>query len=131
MHINVICGLIESDGLVLITQRSERMSQPLLWEFPGGKQEQGESETACLEREVQEELCIKIKLHKRLTPVRFTYPDKTIELVPYICSIAEGSIKLREHAKYEWVKPQQLAHYNWCPADIPIVQEYLLQLNQH
>jgi 8-oxo-dGTP diphosphatase len=106
------------------------MSQPLLWEFPGGKIEPNESETECLIREVKEELSIDIHPHLKLNPVTYTYPDKTIILIPYICHFTSGDIHLLEHAKYEWVLPVSLLQYNWCPADLPIVKDYLkLKLN--
>jgi 8-oxo-dGTP diphosphatase len=110
---------------VLLTQRSATMSQPLLWEFPGGKLEPNESETECLIREIKEELNLIVIPHLRLKSVCFTYPDKTIKLIPYICRFESGTINLLEHARYKWVLPDNLLEYNWCPADIPIVREYL------
>lgn len=111
--------------MVLITQRSSSMSQPLLWEFPGGKLEPGETEQECLVREIREELSITITPVQRLVPVRHTYPDKIVELIPYTCSYVSGDILLLEHVTYKWVKPGEMPKYNWCPADIPIVEAYL------
>ncbi|MBW7469018.1 (deoxy)nucleoside triphosphate pyrophosphohydrolase [Pontibacter aydingkolensis] len=124
----VLCGIIEKDGYVLITQRSASMSQPLLWEFPGGKLEAGETEKACLVREIQEELSINVSPVQRLDPARYTYPDKTIDLIPYTCTYNSGTIRLLEHATYKWVKPVELTAYVWCPADVPIIHTYLQQL---
>ncbi|WP_299822003.1 (deoxy)nucleoside triphosphate pyrophosphohydrolase [uncultured Pontibacter sp.] len=128
-EIKVLCGIIERHGLVLITQRSASMSQPLLWEFPGGKLEPGETEKDCLKREIKEELCINITPKLRLKSVRHTYPDKTVELIAYSCSFDSGCIVLLEHLKYAWVKPEDLLKYAWCPADVPLVHAYL-QLQQ-
>ncbi|MBX0334676.1 (deoxy)nucleoside triphosphate pyrophosphohydrolase [Pontibacter sp. HSC-14F20] len=125
MITKVTCALIEQFGCVLITQRSESMSQALLWEFPGGKIEDGETEAGCLIREIEEELSLSVTPMQRLTPVVQVYGDKTIELIPYICQYNSGTIKLAEHRAYHWVLPQELANYYWCPADIPIVQEYV------
>ena len=125
MITKVTCALIEQYGRVLVTQRSETMPQAMLWEFPGGKIEEGESEEDCLVREIQEELNLSITPLKRLTPVLQTYGDKTIELIPYICQYNKGAIKLVEHRSYHWVTPLDLTTYNWCPADIPIMQEYV------
>lgn len=121
----VVCGIIEKDGYVLLTQRSKNMSQPLLWEFPGGKLEAGESEAECLEREILEELNISILPLQRLTPVLHKYPDFIIELIPYTCSYQGGTVCLLEHTSYEWVPLQGLKDYEWCPADVPVVEEYL------
>ncbi|MBC5991700.1 (deoxy)nucleoside triphosphate pyrophosphohydrolase [Pontibacter sp. SD6] len=121
----VLCGIIEKDGLVLITQRSESMSQPLLWEFPGGKLEPSETEEECLVREINEELSIDITPKQRLTPASYTYPDKIVELIPYTCAFKGSEINLLEHLRYKWVTPGALASYTWCPADIPVIKTYL------
>lgn len=123
--VKVICGIIEKNGLVLITQRSHKMMHPLLWEFPGGKLEPGETEQECLVREISEELGISIKPNLRLQPATYTYPDKTIQLIPYTCAFISGSIHLLEHASHKWIKPNELEAHNWCPADIPIIEHYL------
>ncbi|PKV75555.1 (deoxy)nucleoside triphosphate pyrophosphohydrolase [Pontibacter ramchanderi] len=125
MMTKVTCALIEQYGRVLITQRSEAMPLALLWEFPGGKVEEGETEEACLVREIQEELNLNITPTKRLTPVVQTYGDKTIELIPFLCQYNGGTISLAEHRSYQWVFPQDLPHFDWCPADIPIMQEFI------
>lgn len=123
--IRVTCALIEKEGKVLITQRSAAMSQPLMWEFPGGKIESGETEEACLAREIKEELGLSISCLHRLTPSVCTYPNITVELLPFICRLTSGEISLLEHVAYEWVGIHELLQYNWCPADIPIVEEYI------
>ena len=123
--IQVTCAIVERSGKVLITRRSARMSQPLLWEFPGGKIEAGESEEGCLIREIKEELNLDIICRERLTSCTYSYPDKTIELIPFVCSLAGGAIRLLEHDSFKWVVPDELISYNWCPADIPVVEEYL------
>lgn len=123
--IRVTCALIEKAGKVLITQRSITMSQPLLWEFPGGKIEVGETEEACLIREIKEELNITITCLHRLTPSVCTYPNIKVELIPFVCSLIGGEIKLLEHAAYRWVEVEELMLYDWSPADIPIVEEYI------
>ncbi|WP_018477970.1 (deoxy)nucleoside triphosphate pyrophosphohydrolase [Pontibacter roseus] len=125
MIIKVTCAIIEQYGRVLVTQRSESMSQALLWEFPGGKLEAGETEKSCLIREIQEELNLNITPSRRLTPVVQQYPDKIIELIPYMCEYNGGTIQLLEHRTYHWATQQELPNYDWCPADVPIVEEYL------
>lgn len=125
MNIKVTCAILERDGLVLITQRSEKMKQPLLWEFPGGKVEAGESEEESLIREIAEELHLQVVPVARLTPVVHRYGDTSIELIPYTCRFAGGTVKLQEHSAYAWAAPSDLLSYDWCPADLPIVEEYL------
>jgi 8-oxo-dGTP diphosphatase len=123
--LHVVCAITEQDGKVLITQRSSQMAQPLLWEFPGGKIDAGESETDALVREIKEELNLLILPQQRLTPVTHTYSSKSIELIPYTCKLLSGEIILTEHMAYSWVSIDELLHYTWCPADVPIVEEYI------
>lgn len=100
------------------------MSLPGLWEFPGGKIEQGESPEACLIREIEEELAISISLVSSLQPNEHTYPEgKVIRLIPFVCIWGSGEITLREHQDVKWLAKGELVLLNWAPADIPIVDE--------
>lgn len=102
------------------------MSQPNLWEFPGGKLEAGETEIQCIIREIQEELELQIIPQQRLTPVQHTFGKKCIELIPYRCTIKSGTIRLKEHQQYAWLTDDdKLASLAWCQADLPILKEYL------
>ena len=121
----VTCALIVQNGSVLITQRSETMPLPLLWEFPGGKVDAAETEKQCVAREIKEELNLEIKPLQRLTPVQHFNGSKTILLIPFICSLLSGKLTLAEHKDYRWAKPEELRGFTWCPADVPVVEEYL------
>lgn len=123
--IEVVCAIVEQHGRVLLTQRSEQMREPMLWEFPGGKLEPGETEQQALVREIKEELNIDVKPYHRLDPVQQLYPNHTIVLIPYLCQYNGGVISLLEHRAYRWATPGELAGFNWCPADVPIVEDYL------
>ena len=124
-EISVTCALIEQAGKVLVTQRSPTMPLPLLWEFPGGKVHDGETEEACLIREIQEELNLEIEPLQHLTPVVHYDGAKTIILIPFVCRIISGEIKLAEHTQSRWAYPANLMQFAWCPADLPIVEEYM------
>lgn len=128
--LKVVCAIIEHNGKVLVTQRSSTMAQPLLWEFPGGKLEAGESETEALVREIQEELHLHVAPLSRLTPTVHHYTDKSIELIPYVCKLQSRDIVLAEHNAYSWAELGELQNYSWCPADIPIVAAYLHQKHE-
>ncbi|MCX2739372.1 (deoxy)nucleoside triphosphate pyrophosphohydrolase [Pontibacter anaerobius] len=123
--IKVVCAIVEQYERVLVTQRSKKMREALLWEFPGGKLEQNETEGNCLIREIQEELGIEVEPYQRLTPAMYAYPDLSIELIPFLCKYKGGVIQLQEHRTYHWVKPEDLKTYQFCPADVPILEEYL------
>ncbi|MGB7843807.1 MAG: (deoxy)nucleoside triphosphate pyrophosphohydrolase, partial [Salinimicrobium sp.] len=99
---------------------------PLKWEFPGGKVEQGEEFESCLIREIKEELGVEINVIERLPSNKHHYADqKTIELIPFRCSLQTSEIHLKEHRKIEWVPIQELNRFDWAEADIPIVQYYM------
>lgn len=94
----------------------------------GGKIDQGETAEACIKREIKEELNIDIIINERLTPTIHTYPDKTIELIPFICSIESGTVCAVEHEKVSWFSPEELMSLNWAEADLPVMKEFLLKL---
>ncbi len=125
MIIRVTCAIICHEGLYLVTQRSERMSQPLRWEFPGGKIEPGETPEACLLREIREELSLDIELIRPLQPAAYSYEGFTIRLIPFLAQYKGGTIHLAEHQAYRWVSQDELGSLDWAPADIAIVEELL------
>lgn len=121
----VICAIIEYTDGVLVVQRSSLMKQPLKWEFPGGKLENGESEKECIIREIKEELNIVIEPIKRLKPSVFSYPNITIELIPYITKHIQGDPVLTEHKAFLILEKKKLSSLDWAEADVPIVNEYI------
>jgi 8-oxo-dGTP diphosphatase len=124
--IEVTCAIIEHNNKVLVTQRSEKMALPLKWEFPGGKIEKDESAEACLIREILEELNINIKIKKQLNNNNNQYSEtKIIKLIPFICELLSGDIKLTEHANFLWLSKNELVNLDWAEADVPILNEYL------
>ena len=123
-HYKVACAIIELDGKVLATQRSEAMSLPLKWEFPGGKIEDGETVSACLERELLEELGISIIVGAPLPPTTHRYPAFAVTLYPFRCRIVAGEIALHEHAALAWLRPAELLTLDWAEADLPVIAQY-------
>jgi|SRR5690554_914867 len=125
-RIKVVCAIIQYKDKTLVVQRSENMSLPLKWEFPGGKIEANESEIDCIKREIKEELDIEIKVVKRLNSSNFDYPTFSIELIPYTAEYISGDLKLREHQNYKWAKNEELLDLDWAEADVPIVKEFIV-----
>jgi 8-oxo-dGTP diphosphatase len=128
MVIEVACGVIVYENKVLSVQRSETMSLPLKWEFPGGKIELGETAEACLIRELDEELEIKVRIIEKLSISYFNYGNFEIILIPYFCHFIGDKITLKEHKECLWVQVNELTSLDWAPADIPIVNE-IIKLN--
>lgn len=119
---------MERDGLVFAARRGARMSLPLMWEFPGGKVEEGESPQEALHRELEEELCVRIHLTGELPPSTHAYPGLVVTLHPFRCRIVSGEITLTEHAEGRWVAPAELPSLDFAPADLPIITRYLESL---
>lgn len=126
----VACAIIEHDGKVLAVQRSERMNLPFKWEFPGGKIQPGEPPEQCVIREVSEELNLQIAVSRSLSPVSHDYPDFSVTLYPFICSVVSGEITLHEHKAQLWLSPSELFSLDWLAADFPIISTYCKQLNR-
>ncbi|GAB3217750.1 (deoxy)nucleoside triphosphate pyrophosphohydrolase [Algoriphagus aestuariicola] len=121
--IPVTCALIIHEGKVLAAQRSESMDLPGKWEFPGGKVEEHEDPKECLRREIREELGIEIIVGEALMPSLFSYPSRTIRLLPFIARWKSGEIRMSEHSQVLWLERNSLLSVDWAEADIPIVQE--------
>ncbi len=117
----VACALIKKGDEFLITQRSEKMSHPLEWEFPGGKLHPGESPERGLIREIMEELKVSVKVEQLLPSVTHDYGTHRIKLIPFICSIVSGDIDPTEHKEVKWIKKNELKSYSMLAADLQIV----------
>lgn len=126
MHLHVTCAIIEREGRVLCARRSAEMSQPLKWEFPGGKINEGESPEGCLQRELLEELGLEVEVGRALPLVTHRYPDFTITLYPFLCHIGLSTeITLNEHDRVAWILPEELANIDWAEADVGVMRNYL------
>lgn len=122
--IKVVCAIIHEKGKFLVCQRSEKMSQPLVWEFPGGKVMARESNEEALVREIYEELAIRIKVNSYCGENIFHYPEKSIQLKAYSCArTTKAPIVLTEHKAYQWLDKKELNQLNWAPADIPFLEK--------
>lgn len=123
--LQVTCAIIIKEDKILVTQRSDKMKLPLKWEFPGGKLENGESETECIIREIKEELNVNIEVIKKLSNSIFDYGSFQINLIPFIVKYNSGEIILSEHKEYKWLEKSELNSLDWAEADLPILKEFL------
>ena len=117
MIITVVAGLIREGDRILICQRPAGKARGLLWEFPGGKVEAGESKEAALVRECREELDVTLKVGKVYAELTYEYPDVTVRLTLFEARIGEGVPRRIEHADIKWIKPEEITEYPFCPAD--------------
>ena len=115
-------ALVDGDGRVLICQRPEGKQLAGLWEFPGGKVEDGETPEACIIRELGEELGITVKADCLAPFVFASHAYETFHLLMplYLVRRWEGQVTQREHAALAWVRPARLFDYPMPPADVPL-----------
>jgi 8-oxo-dGTP diphosphatase len=128
-HVTVACALIEVHGRLLVAKRSQRMSMPGKWEFPGGKIRSDETAESAIVREIAEELGCSVRPTRRLAAFDHHYPDVTVTLVPFVCELVEGEPKALEHAELRWAVKSELLALDWSAADVPILQNYLRDRN--
>jgi 8-oxo-dGTP diphosphatase len=117
------CALVDADGRVLIARRPPGKSMAGLWEFPGGKVEQGELPEATVIRELSEELGIDVTA-ACLAPLTFashSYDDFHLVMPLYVCRRWQGRVTPREGQEQAWVRPVRLGDYPMPPADEPLV----------
>lgn len=121
----VPCAIIERDGRILVAQRNALGSLPLKWEFPGGKQELGETEREGLAREIMEELSVEIVISEKLSTTSRNDGWREIVLIPFICSLPLGQeIVLTEHEQMRWLSREDFYSIDWAEADRRVVRTY-------
>ncbi len=121
--VEVVAALIRREGKFLICQRPENKARALLWEFVGGKVEQGETKEQALIRECREELGITVAVGAVFAEVVHEYPDITVHLTLFNATIEEGTPIRKEHKDIRWIVPSEIPDYEFCPADIGILQK--------
>lgn len=105
----------------MVCRRPQNKARGGLWEFVGGKLEEGESAAEALIRECREELDIEISVGDFFTDVIHRYSDITIHLTVMRARIAEGEPKLLEHTQIAWITPDEMEAYDFCPADTEVL----------
>ena len=121
----VVAALIRQGDTFLICQRPPHKARGLLWEFVGGKVEPGETKEQALVRECREELDITLSVGDVFMDVLHEYPDLTVPLTLFNAVIAAGKPQKLEHNDIQWIAPQEIPHYAFCPADEEILQEII------
>ena len=109
--------MVAREGRYLITQRRAGAILPLLWEFPGGRVEAGESDDEALRREVRERLDAEIQVGQLISYVSHPYDHYTVELYLYECTLASESVSATAVNDYRWVYSDEFESYEFTPAD--------------
>ena len=118
-------ALVDADGWVLLARRPEGKPMAGLWEFPGGKVEEGERPEDALTRELAEELAIEVN-DACLAPLTFAshrYPDFHLLMPLFVCRRWGGEVRAMEGQELAWVRPMRMRDYPMPPADIPLIAQ--------
>lgn len=123
--VEVVAALIWDKDKFLICQRPANKERGLLWEFVGGKVEQGETKAQALIRECREELAITVEPREVFMEVMHEYPDITVHLTLFNCTILQGQPRLLEHYDMKWITSAEIHNYEFCPADVEILKKII------
>ena len=115
-HVRVVVAEIEHDGAFLLTQRRPAALYPLLWEFPGGRVNVGESDADALRRTLMERMGVHIDILGPSIDTAHDYGTYVVELVVLRARLHEGPRALRVH-DVAWVRPEHFDRYEFPPAD--------------
>lgn len=115
--IRVVAALVEHDGRYLITQRREGAVLPSLWDFPGGRVEEDESDEAALVREVDERLGVRVAVGQLISFVNHPYDKYAVDLYLYECRLLGSQLHCRAVQSYAWVTSKEMESYSFTPVD--------------
>lgn len=121
--IPVAAGILFRAGRVLITQRPAGSHLGGLWEFPGGKLEPGETWEQALVRELREELDITVTVGRLFWEVTHAYPEKTVQLRFYVCSLRAGEPRALACAAFTWATADDLKRHPFPAADAQLLTQ--------
>lgn len=122
----VVAGLIKKNSKLLIARRTFPPELNGKWEFPGGKIEKNETPKQGLEREIFEELNMRVCARDHLMSIRHQYLRGSINLLFYWADWIEGDPTLTDHDMFAWVDIHELNQYDFVPADRVVVKKLQL-----
>ena len=121
----VVAALIWQGEKFMICQRPPHKARGLLWEFVGGKVDVGEGPEEALIRECREELGVSLAVGEVFMDVTHEYPDLLVHLTLFHATIAQGEPQKLEHNDIQWITPREIPNYDFCPADVEILEKLM------
>ena len=119
----VVAALIWQENRFMICQRPPHKTRGLQWEFVGGKVEAGETKEQALIRECREELGVRVLPQAVFMEINHQYPDLLVHLTLFNAKISEGVPQKLEHNDIQWITVAEIDDYDFCPADIEILEK--------
>ena len=126
--IEVVAGVIYKNNKFLIAQRNFKKAQGGLWEFPGGKIEEGETPQEALKREIMEELDTEIEIGELIDTIEYDYPHFHLSMGCYWCSVVNGDLVLKEHEAARWLGKDEMMEVEWLPADVKLIEKIKIEM---
>ncbi len=120
--VEVAAAIIRDGDKILICQRANDDDCGMLWEFPGGKREIGETLEQCIVREMREELDLDIIIQSIFAKTHYPFNGRDIYFTFFNAEIAGGEMVLNVHNAAKWVSPFELGEYEFMPPDVEIVR---------
>jgi 8-oxo-dGTP diphosphatase len=115
--IRVVAAVVDHEGKYLITQRRGSAVLPMMWEFPGGRVEPGETDAQALKREVLHRLGGEIECGKLISFVSHPYEHYVVDLFLYECRLLNALLEPRAVNAFKWVASSDFDQYPFTPAD--------------
>ena len=118
--IRVSAAIIVDGDRILATERGYGDFKDL-WEFPGGKREEGASGEETIVREIREELSATIAVDRSLCTIEHQYESFHLTMDCFLCHVIDGEISIEEHEAMKWLTAESLMSVEWLPADLKVL----------
>jgi mutator protein MutT len=129
--LDVGCAIIHKNGKVLIARRHLADSFGGLWEFPGGRREKDETIEACLEREVFEELAVRVCPERLLCKKEHGTQGRKITLNFFFCSWVSGEPRTVDCLDFRWVTADDIRQNTFLPGDLEVLEDLVLHWDEY